>query len=92
MKTIEIAEVFVVDVINEGGCVCVELGGDYADLATALREAKSITRKQARDAGAYNNHGLSGVNVTITAGTKDGLDIASDGCTGSGLVIYNRWL
>lgn len=89
---IEQAEIFVVDVVGTDGCVVVGIGGDYDDLEKAIKSAKSITKKECEKAGAFDCDRQAGVQVTITAGTKDDLDVAADGCNGNGLIIYNRFI
>ena len=88
MKTTQAKE-FAVEVINEGGCVMTEIGGQYSRIEDALRAAKKITRNQCERAGAFNCHNGAGVEIQILACDNDD-KIAADGC--DGMIIWTKWI
>jgi hypothetical protein len=79
---------FIVCIVNEGGCIEAELGGDYDTLAEALKAADAITADECREAGAFNAGGHVGVNAQIWA-VDENSDYGSNFVQG-GMCLYDR--
>lgn len=77
----QIANYFVVEVVNEGGCSVPGLGDSFENLDVALKAARRITRHQCQKAGAV---------VQITA-VDDIETVYADGVDG-GMIIWRKFV